>query len=216
MKKNIRLIIPLAIACACIPPNAHASHTVELFVGSAYNMTTPLRILQTGYDEIHLNARYDTQSFVPPIYYAVRFAAWRNNSAWELECIHHKLYLSGKSPDIQYFSSSHGYNLFTLNRAWKFKGCIFHYGAGMVIAHPESMIRGIKFSETGGIFHKGYYISGPAIQGVIGKRFSLHEKIFLSFEAKAAGSYSRVPIQHGHAAVTNVSVHGLVGLGYDF
>ncbi len=216
MKKSIYVIMPLAIAGIIIPPNAHASRTFELFGGSVYNMTTPLRIRQTGYDEIKLNARYGAQSFVPPIYYALRFAKWKNNSGWELECIHHKLYLSSKSPEIQYFSVSHGYNLFTLNHARKYKGCIFHSGAGMVIAHPESMIRGKKFSETGGIFHQGYYISGPVIQGAFGKRFSLHEKIFLSFEAKLTGSCARVPIQNGHAVVTNVSIHGLCGLGYDF
>jgi len=43
-------------------------------------------------------------------------------------------------------------------------------GAGVVVTHPESRIRGREFEQDGGIFD-GYYISGPTAQVAVEKGF---------------------------------------------
>ena len=216
MKRFYKMIAPIVLVIVSIPENSDATWIFELFGGSVYNVTTPLHIRQSGYDEIKLNARYETEPFDPPLYYDMRIARWKNNCGWEFEFIHQKLFLENEPVEVQNFSITHGYNLFTINRGWKHKVFILHVGAGIVLTHPETTIREKRYSETKGIFHKGYYISGPVIQGAIGKRFNFYRNLYLTIEGKLTGSYTRIPIQGGNAIVPNVAIHGLFGLGYSF
>jgi len=39
-------------------------------------------------------------------------------------------------------------------------------GAGLVVAHPESEVRGLKHDERGGPFDAGYFAAGPAASGL--------------------------------------------------
>ncbi len=190
--------------------------TIELFGGVVHNFTTPLTIRQSGYEDIKLNARYETKPFEFPLYYDLRLAKWKENSAWELEFIHQKLYLRNRPPEVQRFSITHGYNLLHINRCWRHRGFILHLGAGVVIAHPETTVRGRRHSEGEGLFNEGYYISGPSIQVAVERRCHLGKNLFITVEGKLTGSYSHIPIQDGVADITNVTIQGLLGLGYDF
>ena len=210
--KRFYLFMIIGLLFVSMSRRAGATWTFEFFCGSVYNMKTPLDIHQSGYKRITLNARYESKSFEPPLYYDIRIARWNGKCAWEFEFVHQKLYLKNKPPEVQNFSISHGYNIFTVNRAWSQKGFVLHSGAGMVIAHPETIVRKKRYSDTGGLFHKGYYISGPAFQMAVGKGFSLWKRLFITIEGKFIGSYTLIPVQDGNADVLNVSFHGIFGL----
>ncbi len=192
-----------------------ASWIVEWLGGFVYNFKTPLVIRQSGYEDIKLNAQYRTKPLGLPIYYALRIARGKENY-WELELIHHKLFLKNKPNAVQDFSITHGYNLLVINRAWKYQKILFRLGAGVVIAHPETTIRNKKYSEKKGIFNRGYYIAGPVIQVALEKRFNLYKKLFAIIEGKFTSSFSRIPIRDGNADVLNLAFHGLLGLSYHF
>jgi len=198
--------------------NPHVKWSLDLFLGSALNIRTPLSIHQSGEERIFLYARYQEKPLKESPYYAWRIAKWSQNQAWEFELIHHKLYLTNEIPEIQHFEVSHGYNLLTVNRAWeKANGSIIRVGAGIVLAHPESIIRGKKRPEK--IFGQGldgFYVSGPTVQAAIAKKFSMFRSLFFSVEGKFTASYAHVPIKDGNAYVPNLAFHGLLGFGFDF
>lgn len=217
MKRFFVVALPLVLLLVVVTSvKAEDRWAFEVFLGSAYNFTTPLYISQSGYDDIELNAQYDTKPAEGSPYYAWRISRWKENRAWELELIHHKLYLRNKPPEVQHFEISHGYNLLTVNRAWDKKGFVYRIGAGVVITHPETTVREKGLSTHKGILNKGFYISGFTGQVAAGKKFYLLKKLFANIEGKFTASYARIPIEDGDADVPNVAVHGLFGLGYDF
>jgi hypothetical protein len=214
--KRLLVISVLFLSLFCPTLQAWADNiTAQVFGGAAYNFRLPLVIRQNGEDNIRLNAEYDSKSFETPMYYAARLGWWRDNRAWELELVHHKLTLKNNPPEVDYFSITHGFNLLTLNRAWKEPWFIWRLGVGIVITHPESTIRGRTFEQDGGIAD-GYYISGPTAQVAVEKRFYIYKGLFASIEGKYTLSWAHVPIKDGSAELWNSAVHGLLGLGYDF
>src|SRR5687768_11285978 len=72
---------------------------MEVHTGSAYNVDTNLRI-DPGYD---LTAHYATNAFEGGPYYSVRFGKWRDQNGWEVEFLHHKVYLENTPAGIQTF-----------------------------------------------------------------------------------------------------------------
>ncbi len=130
--------------------------------------------------------------------------------------IHLKLKLKNNSPEVQRFEISHGFNLFYVNRSWKFREFIIGAGAGIVIAHPENTVRDKSLREDKGILNTGYYIAGPTLQFRTGKSFSLLKNLILTIEGKLTGAYASVPVADGYARMTNIAIHGLFGLGYKF
>ena len=198
------------------PPSnaAENSWTVEFFIGIPFHFPAPLVIRQSDHPDTRISARYEAKPFVRPIYYGWRIGNWRNDQGWELELIHDKLYLANKPEDVQEFSISHGFNLLTLNRVRERGGGEERLGAGIVITHPESTVREKRFPEEGGIGNSGYFLSGPTAQVSAGKRFRIRDDFFAPLEGKFSASFARVPIADGEADVTNLSIHGVLGLGY--
>ena len=188
--------------------------TFEAFLGTALNFPTRLTIAQNGHPDIVLTARYKEHAFEGFPYYALRVSRWSKNRAWELDFIHHKIYLDNPPPEVQKFSISDGFNLLMVNRAWKTKKFIWRVGAGVIITHPESTVREKAFDESKGMFSQGFYISGPIIQGAVEKRIFLWKGLYVAFEGKLTASYAWVAIVEGQAGVPNVAFHVLVGLGY--
>jgi hypothetical protein len=187
----------------------------EYLGGMPYHCTTPLTIRQSGQPDISVNARYESKPFETPWYYSVRMGAWTGDNAWELELIHDKIYLKNRPVGVEEFSVSHGYNLLTVNRAWQRGGLIYRFGAGLVVAHPESRIRGKKIPENRALFNDGYYLAGPTVQTSLGRRIVIHQKLYLALEAKLTVSYARVPVEDGRATVPCAGVHAVFGLGFD-
>lgn len=182
--------------------------------GSAYNFKTPLIIKQNEHKNIRMTAEYATRPFATPPYYDLHVVRWDQTKGWGLKITHHKLYLTNNTPEVQRFTITDGYNLITVTRQWKIAGFIYHLGGGAVFTHPESIIRGLQFSETEGIFQTGYHLSGPVAETALEKRIDLSRRLLLSLEGRITASYVKVPIAHGHARTSNVAFHGLAGIGY--
>ena len=181
--------------------------------GSAYNIPTPLKIRQLGEEDIDITAEYETRAWATMApYYDLRVGHWRGDHAWEFESLHHKLYLSNEPDEVQSFSISHGYNLNTVNYAKQEKAFIWRLGAGVVMTHPETKIRGESWQDDGGV--NGFYISGLSTQAALEKRFFFRQKWFFSIEGKFTAAYATIPVAGGEADVPNIALHALVGIGY--
>jgi hypothetical protein len=187
---------------------------VSLSDGLQYTPPIPLIIRQTGRPDIRLTARFSTRPFADVPYYDVKVGVARRPWAYELELVHHKLYLDNRPSEVQWFEITHGYNPILLNAVREHWGVIFRVGAGILLAHPETTVRGLRYPENGGIL--GWYVSGPASQVSIGKVLNLGRHLFAGIEGKFIGAWARVPIVNGSADVTNLSLHGLASVGWRF
>lgn len=186
----------------------------ELAGGFALNAPTRLRIRQAGQPDLDVTARYASRSFASPLYYALRVGRWVGGRAWEIEFIHHKLYLQNRPAAVQQFEVSHGFNLLTINRALPLGRAVWRPGLGIVLAHPESMVRGRPFDTSGGLLGWGYYVAGPAAQLAVSRRFDVADRLFVSAEGKVTAARARVPVNDGSARLTNLALHGLIGVGW--
>ncbi len=216
MKKPVLFTIFGALLIVIAYPSLSSAQWIfQVFTGTAHNFSSQLKIEQSGEEDINLTAEYETRAWetVAP-YYDMRIGKWFDNHAWEFETHHHKLYLSNEPSEVDKFAISHGYNLNTINYAIRGKQFIYRLGAGIVMTHPETSVRGKKYEDDGGL--NGFYISGVTSQLAIEKRFPFLKKLFLSLEAKLTASYAQIPISDGTASVPNYAVHGLVGIGYVF
>jgi hypothetical protein len=201
---------------ANVSGDARMSGTVELLGGAVYNLPVPVVIRQGGSEDISFRARFATNPFDFPLYYVVRVGKWRDGAAWEAEFIHQKLYLLNRPPQVERFTITHGCNLFMINRAAERNLWVWRIGAGVVIAHPETTVRGKAYLSGRGILGSGYHLSGPAIHAALGRRVGLGGALFLVPEVKLTGTCARIPVSDGSAVVPNVAVHVLLGMGYQF
>jgi len=189
---------------------AAAEWRFEAHAGSALSAPSPLTLRQAGQPELHLDAHWETRPWRDAPYYAYRLAWWRGRSGWELQQLHHKVYLSDPTPLVQQFEVTHGYNMVSLARAWRRRVWTARVGAGVVIAHPHSSVRGLTFSQQGGLFG-GYFLTGPAVHAGIGAR--LGDVVTLLPEIRLTAARARVPIASGDAGVPNFALHLQLGVG---
>ena len=216
MKKLFGLQLIIFLTLISGKTSAQSKLVFEIGTGIPYNFPLPLTIKQNGESTIQQTAEFDSRPFEIPILWDLRISYWSGSNGWELEAIHHKLFLRNKPTEVQQFDISHGINLVIINRCFLKDDFIFKAGAGISLAHPENVVRGKKLDEQRGIFEQGYYVSGPAFLFSAGKRLYLIEKIFFSVEAKLALSYSNVPVADGTADVYNIAAMITFGIGTDF
>lgn len=189
----------------------------EFCGGAPYNLPATIKIQQSGYDNINIsNADFYTEPFTLPPYWDWRFSRISDNSFFELEAIHHKLYLSNKPLDVQRFSISHGFNMFFINYGKIYKKIFFRAGIGVVFSHPETTIRNFAFEDQGEFLNTNYYLSGPILNTGISRRWYFLKRIFLTTEIKYTLGYASVPIALGHAKIFTSSFQFNAGLGFDF
>jgi hypothetical protein len=209
------IVLIISILCISLPESrAQTEWTFELHGGGVYNLPMPLKIRQNGHPDIKLTARYNSESFVLPVYWDWRLSRWNNEKAWELEVIHHKLYLSNTTSEVQKFSISHGFNMIFLNRGIDKTNFNYRYGIGLALIHPESKIRNLEFGDSNNDIDMGYYISGPIINLAIGKNYRLSKRFYLNGEAKTTLAWASVRIAEGNADVYNIAFHIILGVGY--
>ena len=213
--KWISFVVPFFIFTQ-ITTYAQSHWSFELHGGEVYNVPMPLSIFQDGYPEVKLTARYNTEPFRLPVYWNMRLGRWQSNKMWEVEVIHHKLYLENTTPEIQKFNISHGFNLVMLNRGFNKKMFRYRFGAGIVLTHPESNIRGEVFGDSNDDKDLGYYLSGPALNLAIGKAFRMNNRFYFDLESKVTCAYTRVKVANGHADVYHLAFHLIFGVGIDF
>lgn len=213
MRARILLLaVPIVIAVSCPVHGA----SLQVFGGSAWSIPTPLTIRQEGYPEIDIGlAKWRTKPFYESPYYAVRLAG----SRWALEIVHHKLYLpEGTHPEVQQFWVSHGYNLVLLERLSRSRSCNYWLGAGVVLAHPETIVRGQELSDPphADLSLRGFYLGGPAVAVSASRTLVPYRNLSLIAEVKASAAWARIPVAGGYADVPNLAVHGVIGLGVGF
>jgi hypothetical protein len=190
---------------------------VEIGAGTAWSFGSNLTIEQAGHPEMKLSAEWATRAFDAPIYYAWRVASADAKGAWVLRCVHHKVYLENTTPEVGDFAVSHGYNLLTLERATRLSGFELSAGIGVVIAHPESTVRGRTLdASSGGPLGGGYYVTGPTMALAASRPLPLGTRLALVPELRATLSRARVPVAGGEASVPNAALHVLVGLELRF
>lgn len=224
MKKFMPILLVLFLVTAFTLPTqaqAETDWTFEIFGGTGLNIPLPLKIedTQNNNDTIEYDsANFSTKPFKGSPYYAWRLAKWEQNKAWELQLVHHKIYLDENNQDIQNFSISHGYNLITANRAWNKGDYIYRLGAGVVLTHPEFEIYNDSNNRTKGIGGAGFYLDGITGQAAIAKKYDLTKNIFATTEAMYTLSYAKVKPDNYDYEVTvpNSALHILLGVGYNF
>jgi hypothetical protein len=195
--------------------DAQQAHwSVDVLGGSALSVPTPLRIEQEGAPVVRFTARYATRPWSGAPYYAYRVGRHSASRGWEVELVHHKLYLRDPPADVQQFEVTHGYNLILLNRVAHTGRWSGRLGLGPVVGHPENEVRGRRLESERGGLGGGYYLSGVAGQVAGTYRVPIGGGFTLIGEAKVTAAYARVPVSGGHAIVPNMAGHGLIGVGY--
>lgn len=207
---------PVPASPAAAPARPAVSWVLQVSTGTAVQAHSRLQIDQDGEPGLDFTAHYETRPYSAGApYYAIRLGRWVGNAAWELETHHHLVTLVDNPPEVEEFAITHGYNLNTVNRAWLVSGFVLRAGAGIVITHPESLVRGKQYRGDEG-FAQGFSLSGVCGQLGAEKRIPLWDKLFLSLEGKATAAWAKVPIADGDATVPNYALHVLAGLGYAF
>lgn len=185
-------------------------------VGGSKSMGNVLSIHRHDGKDYVIEAQYDSKPYDDSSYWAGRLEWWENRSAWELEIIHHKLYLMNPPPDILDFSISDGYNLVYINRAWALPDyqLAARVGVGVVVAHPD-----ITFSDRGRYILKGLpglRLAGPSVQVALEQRYPLYEHWYLKSELKLTASYAKTAIsdrQDEYVVAPDIAIHWVVGIG---
>lgn len=208
----------MLIASASVVPSTTTAQesrwSLEIFGGSALSVPTRLRIEQEGEQDLRLTARYATRPWSGAPYYAYRIGRHSASRGWELELVHHKLYLRDPPSEVQHFEVTHGYNLIFLNRVAHAGRWAARIGVGTVVGHPENEVRGRRLDSDRGGLGGGYYLSGIAGQVAGSRRVPIGRGFALVGEGKLTAAYARVPVEGGRATVPNVAAHGLIGVGY--
>ncbi|MFW5787152.1 MAG: hypothetical protein ACOC21_00335 [Halanaerobiales bacterium] len=220
MKKGILSLtfILLLIVTISTTTFAGGDWAFEVYGGTAYNIPTPLTI-EKGEKTIDIDrAKYSTNPLEESPYYAWRVSRWENEKAWELQLVHHKIRLENDHEDIDHFEISHGYNLISVNHAWEKENYIFRGGLGTILTHPEFDVFNEKIDQEKGLAGLGFYFSGIAAQTSIGRKFELTDNWYASTEGMLNASYASVKPDATEitAKVPNVSLHFLLGMGYEF
>ena len=189
-------------ALSVLSASAHAV-SISFMGGNAWSLPTPLTIWQEGQPIIRIDgARWETRPFYESPYYAVRLAWGR----WGVELVHHKLYLVSQHSEIQQFWISHGYNLVLVERLTHREPWYSTFGAGLVVGHPETVIRYKELST--------WHLSGVAAQASLGYRVPVSSRFALVSEIKLTGAWARVPVADGNAEVPNIAMHAVLGIQY--
>ncbi len=211
------LVLCIALAT---PASAEKKWSFELGTGGAYNFDTNL-VIDPGNGEKRedFTAQYDNRPFEDAPYYMIRVGMWGGDgNAWELELIHHKLYLTNPPDSIQNMQMTHGYNLITINRAWMMEGdYIFRLGAGVVMPHLEGMTQSGQELMGEHFLGMDFSLGGPTVQATIAKRFYITKTIFANLEGKFTASYAKIELEDGgEVTAPNIAAHAILSFGFDY
>ena len=205
-----------ALACLIASSSAAAAQqaewSVELLIGDAFNPTSRTQIHHAQTSPAPFGGDYETRGLEGPMHYAWRATRWYENRGWELQLLHHKLYLRNRPPGVEALAISHGFNIVTLGRAYARDPWRFRLGLGPVIAHPEARIGGISYGS-------GYELAGAAALGSVGATFELTPRWSIAGEIAATFGYADVHPDGEPAlrfSVRNPAIHAQFGIGYRF
>lgn len=207
----------LSLAIALMPYTARCadekpSWSIDLLVGNAYDASSRTRIEHAALGNVSLGGDYETRGLESPLHYAWRISQWKDTRAWELQLLHHKIFLRNRPTGVAALSVSHGFNIVTLNRAVEHRGWRMRAGLGPVITHAEARILGSSYDGP-------YEIAGAAALLGIGRSIELGHHFHLLGEVSATYGYVRAH-PNGEPDLTltirNPALHAQIGLGYRF
>ena len=120
------------------PALAQHEVTGELLSGDSWSLPTPLEISPREQAPIRITGHYETRPYSGIWYYGFRIGYRKGNRGWLLDYLHHKIYLTTTTPEIQESWVTFGYNLLTVSRGWRKGRWGASVGGGIVFTHPRS------------------------------------------------------------------------------
>ena len=226
-RARVAFVVPLLLAgvgARAIAQSSGREVHAEVLFGTAWSLPTPLTIRLPDAAPARHRGRYATHPWSDAPYYAYRAGAGSMSArgapaGYEVELLHHKLYLDDPTPPVEHFEVTHGYNLVTANVVRPANQFAVRFGVGLVIAHAEGRIAGERVGGSQRTFlGGGYHIAGLTTQLAVGRRYALARgrvAVYALPEVKLTASMARVPLGDagGRALVPNIAVHALAGLG---
>jgi hypothetical protein len=207
----------LFITLFCVTASfAQTHYSIDLMSGYVFNLRSPLLIQEQGKDNQVLMVDYKTESLSGLPYFLLRFNFHFADRALEIQFLHHKITVTSPQGPVQQFEINHGFNILSFHYRLRMDFLNLRFGAGAIIAYPESIVSGHSFSGSGGLFDSGYYLAGPAILVGANKAFTLSEKLYLNTEILFTTAWALVPTATGQGFASNFAVHFLLGGGYQF
>jgi hypothetical protein len=206
------LVLPILPCAAYGLEEDDAAWSFAVLVGDAYNFDSHTRIEQDTLGDVSLTGDYETRGLEGPLHYAWRISRWEDDRGWELQLLHHKLYLQNRPAGVESLSVSHGFNIVTINRALVYRGWILRAGLGPVVTHAEARI-----TETS--YDGPYEIAGAAGLFGAGRQLNLGAHFYLLGEVSATFGYIDAHPDGTpdlEIKISNPALHAQVGVGYRF
>jgi opacity protein-like surface antigen len=212
------VIVQTAAALACLIAASQAAGaadpewSAEVLIGDAYNLNSRTHIHTVQTPAAAFDGDYETRGLEGPLHYAWRVTRWEQDRGWELQFLHHKLYLRNRPQNVEALSISHGFNIVALGRAYRMDAWRFRFGLGPVIAHPEARIAGVSYGDD-------YELAGAAAVGSIGIALDLTARWSIAGEVAATYGYAEMHPSGEpdlRFSVRNPAIHAQVGVGYRF
>ena len=181
---------------------------LQVFGGAPLNFSTTLKITQQGEPEISHSASWESRPWEQPSYWALRLRWQREHDGFEVQFLHHKMYLKEPPATVQHFEVTHGFNILTANYLRRSRPVHWRVGAGVTLPNTLATVRG-EFSDV-----HDYSIGGPAVLAGCGSELALTRRLFLAAEAQFIAGWTTDDIARGEARVTSVAIHILFGIGF--
>ena len=202
-----------ALLIVLLATPAQAGVRLEFNLGNALNARTPVSVRQGGEKEIRFDGDWRSDGFKLPPYYTIRLGWGSLERGWEFQFTHHKLELNNTTPEVEHLELTHGFNIGTLNRVLPVGPCVLRAGAGLVLAHPQSNIRGEPYDADD---NGGYALTGPVFLVGVGKAWPVGDALYVNLDGAASFAWADVPVSRGEAEVTNLAFHAMAGIGWRF
>ena len=211
----LRFAIVLALPvlpCLAYSAEEEANWSFQVLIGDAYNFESHTRIEHESWGERSFDGDYETRGLEGPLHYAWRISRWVDDRGWELQLLHHKIYLQDPPAGVEALSVSHGFNIVSVNRSLKYRGWILRGGVGPVITHAEANVLGTSYDGP-------YEVAGAAALLGVARELELGEHFRLLGEISATFGYIDAhPDGTPELGLTirNPAIHAQVGVGYRF
>lgn len=185
------------------------SVVLQFFGGTALNLPTRLTVQHLDLGSVRHSATWKTDPLDQPFYWALRARWQRRDDGFELQLLHHKMYLKNNPASIDHLEITHGFNVLTVNYLRRTYPVQPRLGLGVVIPDAESIVLG-EFHQD------GYKIGGPAVLVGAGWEHALSRHVLVAVDAQFIAGWTSVDVDRGEARVSSLALHLLVGLGASF
>lgn len=203
-------------------------YSAALQIGNAWNAPEYLTIVAddpttASYDQISFHTQPETRGLTTsPVYYSVRFGAWKEQEGLEIELLHQKIFLNNVAdlPEIDRFEVTHGYNMVMLNKVFETESATrWRIGAGTIASYPSITINGQSKppKADGGdplSWLRSYYWGGYALQLGAEKTLLQWGRHHLIAEVKVSAGEALLPVSEGTLLLPNKAVHLLFGYSF--